>query len=1192
MFRLWLIATCLFVCPMARGQSPPDSPLSRETLLIERQRCRDALTRSDLSIEDRRRLLERLIAISARLNDMESLNDFQSFMNFAEEVQDRQGIAMAAGELARIYFSLGQKKLAKKYALQAVTTRQFEVRSAANLLLARLSDDPNDRQSRLQSVERASLRVLSMAGVPVSSRRQAVRLLASSLRLQSENNASAVAEVIVKVYRQRLLNDDDVTDCFLAVAGDCLAEDDSDFAVELLRAAVPVLGSAVSQTLLLNLAYLHEQRAETAEMIKVLEAYTSQAELTPETAKLFERLASLYATTEKYEQALSLYQRLLQLTVKTKNLQNAVSYKVNIGATELALGDLSSARSHFESALDDLQAKDSLAAASCHNGLGEIASQECRFRDSVDHFQQAIDILRARGEQENAGRLSIFLNNLAQVFLKQRLFGRAERCIDESSRINEGAPDSNRILLTKDYLTLADIAESRGEFERTEHWLRRALDIVHENKDARRLFVSTLERYGRLAFIANEFQKADKAWKRCLELYQELDDRVGQSTVLNLIAQSALAQGNYQRAKTWLLQAHQLYKDADQSNQLLQFSTLANLAVTHRKLGEHQQAIELMKQAIDVCEQPRHRSFGGGRERAITFSQFAPAYYYLLEWMIQDAKGAGTDWQIDDIVDLLAVAERLRNRSYLEELNSEPEEPVFARELAPLKQQRSNILQEVARLRQEARTCTSVEQWTALKNQFAGLQAAYSEVATAIESILHGYRDRRSQTASPQAIKVELQRYMQGKQALLYFILTHQTSYVACIGPNPGRVCVTALTAPASIRNNGQRSDWQLAATRGPVQIVPMFDVQEKPAVTEPGTAIGRELVDAIVRDYLYSMGQPAGDQRAPRRLVEFSETTPQLPEPALGDVFVPLTIRQQLKTAHGVTVVRDWPLFSLPLEGLKVHAQDSEATTSVDGDRCLLDVLPPVSYAPSLTALLMTTDGDEAADSLTVLTCGDVPYGSHDRTGLPDELGIELLAPVQLAALPATAQESAAVAQAFQTADVQQFTGQLATEFAVVGRMKRANVIHLAAHGIVHQDHDNQFGAIVLAPGEGRSTDDDGYLSVYEIRQLDLRACRLAILSACQTNVGAHRPLETPASLARAFLTAGARRVVSSSWQVSDDSTALLIGTFCQELGNSIAESRTADYARALRNAKQKVRSRYPHPYYWASFTLDGSPN
>jgi CHAT domain-containing protein len=171
---------------------------------------------------------------------------------------------------------------------------------------------------------------------------------------------------------------------------------------------------------------------------------------------------------------------------------------------------------------------------------------------------------------------------------------------------------------------------------------------------------------------------------------------------------------------------------------------------------------------------------------------------------------------------------------------------------------------------------------------------------------------------------------------------------------------------------------------------------------------------------------------------------------------------------------------------------------------------------------------------------------------------------------------------------------GALATEANVRANVLGREILHFACHGLVDQKHGNFFGALALTPGRAASgADDDGFLTLPEIYALNLSGCELAILSACQTNVGLQQRGEGLYGLSRGFLVAGSRRVVASNWLVDDESAASLVSYFVASLAKTELDSSQVDYAAALHAAKRWVRSqeKWNHPYYWATFVLIG-PN
>jgi CHAT domain-containing protein len=152
---------------------------------------------------------------------------------------------------------------------------------------------------------------------------------------------------------------------------------------------------------------------------------------------------------------------------------------------------------------------------------------------------------------------------------------------------------------------------------------------------------------------------------------------------------------------------------------------------------------------------------------------------------------------------------------------------------------------------------------------------------------------------------------------------------------------------------------------------------------------------------------------------------------------------------------------------------------------------------------------------------------------------------------------------------------------------------LHIAAHGLTSQEHNNLFGALALATPRQPTVVDDGFLSLYEVYELKLGGCELAVLSACETNCGPDSPLEAGSTMARAFICAGSRRVVCSHWDVSDQATAPLVGRFMEKVARNIRDAQIVDYAAALQAAKKSLRDDLPTsaPWLWAPFVLVGTP-
>ncbi len=135
----------------------------------------------------------------------------------------------------------------------------------------------------------------------------------------------------------------------------------------------------------------------------------------------------------------------------------------------------------------------------------------------------------------------------------------------------------------------------------------------------------------------------------------------------------------------------------------------------------------------------------------------------------------------------------------------------------------------------------------------------------------------------------------------------------------------------------------------------------------------------------------------------------------------------------------------------------------------------------------------------------------------------------------------------------------------------------HFACHGLV-DDRLPSLSGLVFAGGE--------MLTAERLQGTSVPA-DLVVLSACHSGGGTVAVGEGLLGLTRAFLRAGATRVICTTWQIQDASTADIMVRFHR----ARRESKLSD-AQALRQARLGAlrRAETAHPYYWAGFQLWGA--
>jgi CHAT domain-containing protein len=266
------------------------------------------------------------------------------------------------------------------------------------------------------------------------------------------------------------------------------------------------------------------------------------------------------------------------------------------------------------------------------------------------------------------------------------------------------------------------------------------------------------------------------------------------------------------------------------------------------------------------------------------------------------------------------------------------------------------------------------------------------------------------------------------------------------------------------------------------------------------------------------------------------------------------------------ILVSPDGPLALLPFDAL---VREGAAGTERVLERW------EIAYVPSATVSVVLRDGRTPAGS------GIVALGDPSSSDETESSGAALRRFGRMRRLPGAADEVRAIGALFAPDQRTLLLRETATGADLSRALSRAPgrlaALHLACHGRVDTERPRLTG-LVLAGGEILSVDD-----VYRMRV----PADLVVLSACDTGRGKILLGEGAINLARAFLFAGASRVVVSNWAVSDDATrALMVAFYARMLSDGLPPG---DALRAAKVEMLRAGGAFAHPAHWAAFVLWG---
>jgi CHAT domain-containing protein len=338
------------------------------------------------------------------------------------------------------------------------------------------------------------------------------------------------------------------------------------------------------------------------------------------------------------------------------------------------------------------------------------------------------------------------------------------------------------------------------------------------------------------------------------------------------------------------------------------------------------------------------------------------------------------------------------------------------------------------------------------------------------------------------------------------------------------------------------------------------------------------------------------------------------------------------------VLVSPDGPISLVPLAALPAK----DPTRYLIEERSIAVVPVPRMFGRAEKTAARNENTTES-DGVSLLLAGDINYGGEPGKVAQGELAMQRSAAISdragllanFAPLQATREEILAVRDSFERHFRKRRVDVLREDEATEEALRRGapghRYLHLATHGYfappelrsalapadprasraridalggagVSGWHPGLLSGIALAGANIRPTPighDDGILTALEVAELDLSGVELAVLSACETGLGAVAGGEGLLGLQRAFQVAGAHSVIASLWKVDDERTRALMSRFYENLwrkGQPAAEAlREAqlsmlrgDLGRGplTRESERPKSDRLP-PSYWAAFVL-----
>jgi CHAT domain-containing protein len=877
--------------------------------------------------------------------------------------------------------------------------------------------------------------------------------------------------------------------------------------------------------------------------------------------------------------------------VAKQNLSLQATADLSLAKTFYYLGNLATAKDNALKALEiSRQTNEPLTMATALYWLGCISMVNRTYDSSLKLLEESFDLAHKVAD------LPTIVDVLTQLGGLYSMVGQKQKALEifvglePLATLLQDAEKQARV-----YNGLDSINQELGNIDLSLEYCRKTLEMYQ----AANYMIGAAQIYGRLAGIQTrrgQYTEALRNYERALKFFQQNGMTRNTYYALSDVGELYAVQGNNDLANKYFRQAQSLMNAADDPreyayllvrlgritertshpNEALQTyhealklnrsskdlfgesQTLRLIAGAEKKLNNRNESLQAIEGAIDVDETLR-RQVGVSDLRASYFAEVNEHFEFLIDLLMSGDDQAK--------IKALEISERKRARTLLDQVAQSARTDFGKNSASALIAREEQIKREVEAKRNEYAKLKT-ERQPALKTnlnaeELLRLTQEYHQVRSVIGS------DSAVSDASAKLLSAgEIQAAINDENTtLLEYSLGEQRSFLWAVS------------------HNG----------------VVSFELPKRSVIEEAVLALTRALRPEQRRNVATLRIDGAGDAADVQKLAQ-----------RLSEMLLTPAARQ-ISSARRLVIVPDGPLHYVPFSVLPKPSGPVAAAQSITKtlDQPLvadyeITVLPSVSFllaarnrlstspVPAKTIAIIANPVFEKEDGRLLgprkTSSGQQANNEQNRPSANTTLvsvfrDFDLESSGTLPRLFST-QREAKIIQSL----VPQSDSFLATDFDAnrsvftSNRLSEYRIIHIATHGFFDSAHPELSG-IVLSLYDQQGRQQNGFVQIQDIYELKLNAS-VVVLSACQTGLGKNVKGEGITGLPRAFMMAGARRVVASLWKVDDDATTELMMRFYKQM---FEQGRSP--AAALRAAQLEI-SAYPKwkdPVYWAGFFITG---
>ena len=850
-----------------------------------------------------------------------------------------------------------------------------------------------------------------------------------------------------------------------------------------------------------------------------------------------------YARLSEFRKALPFLYKTLALVQQLKDKGLEAGTETFLGGAHDVLGEPKKALEHYERAFSlGKEIGKRSSEASALNNIGLIYNQIGEGQAALEYYTKALAVFRLLGNQQDEGAV---LHNIGVAY---HMLAEPEKAINyfqQALELRKVTKDRNG---ESEALSNIGLAYARLEKpDKALEYYSQALAIQRSTGN-KRLEAITLDYIGSVQAKMGQAAKALEYHQQALQLQVAIENRQRQANSINNIGRDYFLLGDPAKALDYYNQALTLYRTIEDRNGAAR--SLEGLARVQANRGDLATARKNIEEALALIETVRARS-GSQQLRASYLASMENAYEFYVDLLMKlhaQKPHAGHD------AEALQAAERGRARSLLELLN-EARVDIRHGVSAELVQKERELTQALNAKAQRQIQLTAQrgnpEEIATLQREISALEDNYQQVQVTIRKNSPEY----AALTQPQPLGLkEIQQQLDPNTLLLEYSLGNERSFL-----------------------------WVITA-----ESLKSFELPKRAEI---------EKAARQVYESLTARGLGGALESAPQRQTRIAEADVRFKDAAAELSRMILTPARAEFASRRLVIVADGALQYVPFSALSLAAGPTyrplvlghEVISLPSASAFAIQRRNLSQRQPAAKAVAVIADPVFSETDARVKTSApEAETVTRNATRIIEHLSGSAQGQLSIPRLPFTRQEADRIlAVAPAGANLKALDFRASRSLATSDELSKYRYVHFATHGYLDTSRAG-LSAIVLSMIDEQGKPQDGFLRTHDIYNLKLPA-ELVVLSACETGLGKDVKGEGIEGLTRAFMYAGARRVVVSLWNVNDKATAALM----QHLYTGMLRSNKTPAA-ALRAAQiEMLRMRqWQSPYFWAAFVMQGEWN